>query len=425
MLEPVELPGVIANQADGLYIPAAVEMERRQGRALRHVRWTVQAAVLGAALFAGVRLAMSLGGTGVERYCPFGGLETAWSVVTRGTMSCATGEHNITLMAALLLSALLVRKGFCSWICPVGTIGEWLARIGGRLGFSTGRRRRLGMAAVPPRLDRGLRWLRLPVLAVILVATALTGELVFRTYDPYYILFSLGGHDVHAASWLLVAGLLAGAILVPMAWCRWLCPLGAALWPASRVSLARLGRDSRACTGCGSCDAACPHSLQVSGLEQVRSGECTLCMECTAACPAPGALRLQTARRPLSAWAVPVMLLLLAAAGVAGGSAIAIPSFSRHYDTSTSPDGTRRVTMVVDGIRCVDTARKAAAQLEGVAGVRRFTAYASRGEATIEYDGTSTDVDELRRAIEGPVHDEASGRYIFHAYTVLEVEEPR
>jgi len=377
--------------------------------------------VLGAALYAGLRLLLGLGGS-VERYCPFGGLESAWSVITRGTLSCATGEHNLTLMLALLVSALIVRKGFCSWICPVGTLGEWLSRVGAWL--RPGSKNRVhGMITVPRRLDRALRWVRLPVLVLILVATALAGELVFRAYDPYYIVFSLGGHDVRPLSFVLLALLAAGAVLVPMVWCRWLCPLGAALWPASRVGVLRLARDHSACTSCGSCDAACPHSLAVAGVDEIRSGECTLCMECTSAC-ASNALQVRAAgRRTLPVWSVPAVLLVLAIAGVSAGSAIAIPSFTREFEAGMQQ--TRSVTFHVDGIRCVDTARRAAGQLEGVEGVGRFTAYASHGRATIDYDPSRTDTQALRRAIEGPMFDETTGEYIFNAYTVLEVDGQR
>ncbi len=383
-------------------------------------RRLVQITVLSAALYAGVRLSLGLGGS-VERYCPFGGLETAWSVLTSGTVSCATGEHNITLMLALVVSALLVRKGFCSWICPVGTLGEWLSRVGS---WMRPGRRAPGMLTVPARLDRALRWARLPILLLILAATALTGELVFRAYDPYYIVFSLGGHDVRPFSFVLLAVLVAGAVAVPMAWCRWLCPLGAALWPASRAGVLRLARDHSACTSCGSCDAACPHSLRVSGVDEIRSGECTLCMECTSACPASGALRLKAAgRRTLSAWSVPAVLLALVVAGVAAGSAIAIPSFTREFGAHARQ--LESVTFTVDGIRCVDTARRAASQLDGVEGVARFTAYASRGRATISYDPSRTDAEALRRAIEGPMYEESTGEYIFNAYTVLDVDGQR
>jgi polyferredoxin len=141
-------------------------------------------------------------------------------------------------------------------------------------------------------VDRPLRWLRVPVLAVILYFTYRTGELVFRGYDPYYILFSFHGHDVKSWSYAVLAVFLAGVIVFPMAFCRYLCPLGAALWPFSKAGRLRLVRNEAACTGCGVCDRSCPFAVDVSTAGDVRSGECTLCFECTAACPEDKALNL-------------------------------------------------------------------------------------------------------------------------------------
>ena len=146
---------------------------------------------------------------------------------------------------------------------------------------------------IPAKADAALKaTLRLAVLTAILAATWATGELVFRGFDPYYILFSAHGHEVRMWSYGILGGLLVLGLFLPLAWCKYLCPLGAAIWPLSRVGRLRLRRSAGDCTGCGACDRACPHALEVSGVAEVTSGECTLCLECTEACPAPGALAL-------------------------------------------------------------------------------------------------------------------------------------
>jgi polyferredoxin len=78
-----------------------------------------------------------------------------------------------------------------------------------------------------------------------------------------------------------------------MAWCRYLCPLGIALWPFSALGRLRLVRKEHACTHCGACDQVCPQAIDISNAGQVRSGECTLCFECMEACPEDTALELQ------------------------------------------------------------------------------------------------------------------------------------
>jgi polyferredoxin len=261
---------------------------------VKKIRTLFQLTVVAAAATVGIRHALGLTRVTVETYCPFGGLEAAYSLLAQRQFTCSTGERNLALFGALLVLTIVARKSFCGWLCPLGAFSEWSGALGRRL-FK--RRRdahgRPLHALEPPRsLDRGLRWLRLPVLVVILFFTYRTGELVFRGYDPYYILFSANGHDVRAISYVVLAVVLIGVVLVPMAWCRYLCPLGVVLWPFSRVGRMRLERREDRCTGCGLCDRACPQSLDVSRTSVVRSGECTLCFECSERCPERDALQL-------------------------------------------------------------------------------------------------------------------------------------
>lgn len=257
---------------------------------MKRLRLLFQLAVVAAAAVAGVRFALGRSLVSVETYCPFGGLETAYSFFTRRQFSCAAGETNLALFIALLVLTIVARKAFCGWVCPVGTVLEWEARLARRL-FA--RRDFGGLWRLPARVDRALKvGLRSIVLVTILAATWKTGELVFRGYDPYYILFSAHGHDVRGWSYAILGGLLLLGLALPLAWCRYLCPLGVVLWPLSRFGALRLARSERHCTGCGACDRACPQNLRVSDVDEVRSGECTLCLECTTACPSPRALEL-------------------------------------------------------------------------------------------------------------------------------------
>lgn len=250
-------------------------------RPLRVLRSLVQVCVVGAALVTGYRYAAGHSRVSVETYCPFGGLESALSLFTHHRFTCATGERNLASFVGLLVLAVLARRAFCGWVCPVGALSEWLVRLkahfrGERASFAP---------PVPPRLDRRLRWLRLAVLAAILGLTYRAGELIFRGFDPYYVLFSFHGHDVKPWSYAVIGALIAGMGAIPMLWCRYLCPLGVALLPCATVGWLRIRRDRSTCTACGVCDRACPHTITVSTVHHVRSPECTLCLECTQACP--------------------------------------------------------------------------------------------------------------------------------------------
>lgn len=402
-------------------------MAERRGTYIHLLRRLVQMAVIAAAIYTGARLFWGLGLTTVEKYCPMGGLATAWSLIFRQRFSCATGEFNFALAIALLLSALLVRKAFCSWICPIGTVSELVGRGASWLRSKVARRTsapHYGLVVPGRRVDGAARWLRLGVLALIVYATAVSGELLFRPFCPYYVMFSFHGHEVQMWSYALLAVFVAGIVVAPMIWCRYLCPLGGAIWPLSKAGLIRLRRGPHHCTNCGLCDRACPHSIEVSKMDEVRSGECTLCLECTRVCPTEGALQptIRPTGRPLPRLAVPAILLILTLAGLAGGSIIVVPSFAREYNQESDAGQTRTVSFTVDGVRCVDTAEIASTVFDGFDGILSFTAYGSRNEVVLEYDAAVIGVEMLKKIMEGPVHDEESGQFVFHVFKVLEID---
>ncbi len=267
------------------------------------LRRLFQITILIAVLVTGYRYAMGWTRISIETFCPFGGLEGLISLMTNRQFTCATGERNLMLFVALVVLTILSRRVFCSWICPVGTLSEGILKLTRKLGIGRnikidrkpGIGQKTGRHAsgtlISAKWDERLRWIRLPVLLAILWLTYHTGELIFRSVDPYYVLFSFHGHDVMWWSYLVIGVIVAGIVVIPMAWCRYLCPLGVALWPMSRIGILRLNRRS-SCIDCKKCDKVCPQGIAVSTVKTVVSGECTLCLECRRHCPVDGALEL-------------------------------------------------------------------------------------------------------------------------------------
>lgn len=122
------------------------------------------------------------------------------------------------------------------------------------------------------------------------------------------------------------------------------------------------------------------------------------------------------------AWLVPVLVVLFAALGVGGARVLMAPSVTRAYAAAAPDAATRTTTLVVKGVRCVDTAERAAKQLDGAPGVLRLVAYASRARLDVTYDPAATGVAEIVEAIEGPVHDEAANEFLFGLYRVVEID---
>ncbi len=195
----------------------------------------------------------------------------------------------MVLAAVFLLSSALVKKSFCSWLCPVGTASEALWKLGRKI-FRRNFR-------LPHWLDLSLRTLKYILLAlfmsiiVIMSAESLNGfmEAPFGIIADVKMLNFFREIGVVGVS-VLVAFTVA-SVFVQNFWCRYLCPYGALMGIASLLSPVKIRRDADACIDCAKCAKACPSALAVDKLVQIRSVECTGCMECVAACPAENALQ--------------------------------------------------------------------------------------------------------------------------------------
>jgi polyferredoxin len=218
------------------------------------------------------------------------------------------------LFVAFLGMSLLLRKAFCSWLCPIGTISEWLWQGGQAL---------LGRTWLPPRwIDVPLRGLKYLLLAFFgsAVAGMSPGDIAGFLTSPYGLvadvkMLNFFRHMGTTAA-AVVAGLLLLSVFVKNAWCRYLCPYGGLLGLVALASPTSIRRTPDACIDCAKCAHACPSALPVDRLVTVRSAECTACLLCVSACPAAGALDLTAGRRRMPGWAVAAGLALIFAGTV-------------------------------------------------------------------------------------------------------------
>jgi NapH/MauN family ferredoxin-type protein len=231
-------------------------------------------------------LAFGYGQRSFEEFCPFGGMESLWGLYRDHEFSCTLGPLNLAMLISVLVLTLLAKKAFCGWACPIGFLSE----LAGRLGKLFWKAR----PPVEPRVNRYGKLLRYVVLILALIFTYRTGELILRGYDPFFLIFSGFGHGaLGITSWIVLGALLLGMLVVPMFFCRYLCPLGATFDPFSRLGLIKITRNADSCTQCKACQKACPHHLAPQDVTVVRHRDCTNCLECVDACPVKDTLQLK------------------------------------------------------------------------------------------------------------------------------------
>lgn len=257
----------------------------------------------------------------MDALCPFGGVETLYKWAVDGTFLRRTFPSSLILLAGTVLLALVLRRAFCGWICPLGAMQEVFAGLGRRLGW-----RRSTSAS---RVDAKLRALKYVVLVVIVAATWAAGDMVFRPYDPWaaWAHLSAGlktlGQEFLVGS--LVLGLsLLGSLVIDRPWCRYLCPLGALLGGLARAGAVRVVRREETCLHCRACDRACPVDIPIEAMPQVRTTECLSCAECVAVCPAPRTLELRSGRRVWPPLAFGLVALALYVGVIVGSQAAGV-----------------------------------------------------------------------------------------------------
>lgn len=243
---------------------------------------------------------------GVEGFLPISALVTLRHWCDSGTISSVHPAALVVLLTVIVL-AFLLKRAFCSWLCPVGTVEELLWKSG----FTLLRRN-----FRPPRwLDVGLRGVKygglLFFLWSVFVAMAPGDVAAFlvsdyhKTVDVRLLSFFL--HP--SGTTLVVLGVLALLSLpVRNAFCRFLCPYGALLGLVSALSPVKVTRDGKRCVSCGVCTQVCPSYLPVMERERIHSPECVGCWRCVSHCRAEGALAMKLPDRKV---AVPALLFAL------------------------------------------------------------------------------------------------------------------
>jgi len=197
----------------------------------------------------------------------------------------------LTIFLAVLITALIFKKGFCSWLCPIGTISEGLALAGEKM---------FGKNFTLPRwLDLLLMSLKYLILAffmkVIFLDMSIFSIQAFLN-SPYNMVADIKMLyfflDISRTTYYVLLTLAFFSLFIKQFWCRYLCPYGALQGLISILSFFKIRRKENQCINCGLCNKNCPGMISVSEKQTISSPECTGCLNCISVCPQENCLSI-------------------------------------------------------------------------------------------------------------------------------------
>jgi ferredoxin/copper chaperone CopZ len=376
-----------------------------------------------------------------ESYCPFGGLASLGSKLSQGTMSCNMSEVQVMLGIGLLIGVVLIGKLFCSYICPIGSVTEWLGKIGEKLKIRI---------EIPKKIDRPLRSLKYFILFAALYFTMTSSELFCKEFDPYFASVNLFDNTDIALYFAIPAFVLTvlGAVFLRLFWCKYLCPLSALsniflnVVPAGAVIILfiiinalgaelsyiylvaalilvglvtelgfmrsflmpapKIVRNESTCTDCSFCDDKCPQGIQISKYAKVNHVDCNLCTDCVYYCPVKNSLSINKKKSFKYLSPITVVVFILLSLGAA--SDFEFTTISEKWDGFDKVEGMAVYEQSgIKNVKCYGSAMSLKSNLINVTGIHGIDAYAKSHTVKIYYDPKEISETKVKASIFTPI----------------------
>jgi polyferredoxin len=251
---------------------------------------------------------------GVEAFLPISALMSFKYWIVTGIFN-TIHPASLVLLLIFLTIAILLKKGFCSWICPFGFLSEFLTNLHRRI-FDR-------QISLPKWLDYPLRSLKYLLLLFFLWAVfvqmdaAALKKFIYSPYNRVADIKMLYFFTQMSEMTFWVLAMLVGlSLAIPYFWCRYLCPYGALLGAISWLSPFKVRRNTITCIDCEKCTQVCPSKISVHNARSVISDECHACLKCIDVCPVRDTLYLATPVRkkilPRKAYALGIAVIFTA-----------------------------------------------------------------------------------------------------------------
>ena len=163
---------------------------------------------------------------------------------------------------------------FCGWLCPFGSLSELLYKLGAAVGLQR------FQFKLSQRVHDWLKLIKYAAFLLLLAVSMFSMGLaeMLAEIEPFKTTFLVG---ITNRTWpyaLFAASLLGLSIFMERPFCKYLCPLGAALAMPTTFRWFGLKRKQE-CNSCKLCAIGCG-SLAIDTDGRIDHRECMLCLDC-------------------------------------------------------------------------------------------------------------------------------------------------
>ena len=220
---------------------------------------------------------------GVEAFLPISALVSLKYFFVTGEIN-TIHPSALVIFSIICMTALIVKKGFCSWVCPIGLLSDIFGKLNGFF-FKQKVVLPIWADVVLRSIKYGLAgffvwsiFYKMPIQSI--------EQFIQSPYNQFADIKMLHFFtNISNTALIVILILFVLSFAIPYFWCRYLCPYGAVLGVFSFLSLGKIKRNPSNCTNCGRCEKNCPSLIQIRQKKSIHSSECTACMTCVKNCP--------------------------------------------------------------------------------------------------------------------------------------------
>ncbi len=253
---------------------------------------------------------------GVEAFLPISALVSLKHWLFTGTIN-TIHPSGLILFLIICATALFAKKGFCSWICPIGLVSEYLAKLH-MVVFKK-------KIILPFFIDVSLCSLKYLIAGFFIyqifykMPINSIEQFIQSPYNRFADIKMLKFFtQISTTALLVLIGLVVLSVFIQHFWCRYLCPYGALLGLIGLFSMGKIQRHPSHCTECGKCEKSCPGMIPIRQKTMVHSTECSACLACIDGCPEKDAIQFSifNGKKSFTSGAIALTLLFLFFGGI-------------------------------------------------------------------------------------------------------------